>query len=102
MALGFSGVYELLVVFLYFILMVNGAVEHVTVYTNATTLTIDEYYISATLDASLWWQNDDGFELLTSDDLQLYAKNYAPSYLRFGGTAGDMTCYDFPSSNYCQ
>ena len=68
-------------------------IDSFIVYTNETTITFDEKYVSATLDCSLWTLPTNGFDLLESSSLQLYAGNYKPSTLRFGGVFIECDCF---------
>eukprot|EP01084_Bolivina_argentea_P202336 345729_1 len=94
-----STLFRLLCLIAIFYVKYTTALDSLTVYTNGTTLIIDDEYISATLDCSLWRLPTNGFDLLESSDLQLYASNYKPSTLRFGGTSCDALCYQFNDKN---
>eukprot|EP01084_Bolivina_argentea_P202338 345734_1 len=74
-------------------LLPKSKCDSLIVYTNATTFKIDKDFLSADLDASLWNHYENGYPLLESSSLKLYATYFQPSLLRFSGTSADALCY---------
>ena len=79
---------------------INGAhsVVVVQVDTSKVSATLDERYLSFTMDAGFtahWGEMRESFWYNTT--ARALASHMGPCYLRFGGTSGDFTNYDFPS-----